>query len=751
MTNPVEAERRFLALQQQLSNHLSYRQQWLEIGDFLSLIEGHYKTYDTHCEQLADQMPVFIHPLSVTGTDPSQFEDILGLLSALSESVPSLQHSRNFSEAKEALLVATAFLYLCLQQFESGNRVLFGEQPDAIQEAVDIKDYLDKALAYVQSGATNLASGRIDRLKKWWGLVNEKSSSTLYVPVVEVSGSGEKQGRLRKLTATVLSEKEEKDSFRNSYSVAGAEAVDAGIRREVIEATRHLISESHPEMQQRYFNLQFEYALPLGMHIGRSSELACSLLAYSAILDAVNSRERFIPKPRVAVTGRLEEASGVAPISNEGIAAKARAAFFSWADTLVVPEQQKNRFLEQLAILQEQYPSRKLTLIGLEEPKAFFYDRRISDHNIDSRTKHLAKQAWQQKFSLTGAAIIVVLMAVIGRLWYGPLDRNPVTGVFEGQMLKLYNRSGAEIMSREVGTGRQSYSPQNGSGDRKPQVQLYDISGDGINELFWYQVSNRPELTHNTLRAWSVTGDSLIWELPLNFELNFPRKNSIVNNEYHIDEFHITDNRDGDPIMVVNANLHSFFPTIVFTADAQDGEVKQQYVHVGHFYDLTLADLDKDGVKEIVGTGVNNALWMASLAVLDLGSLQGHGPLEGDYIVEDFKRADELHYILVPKTVVGQYYNPVQKMSYGDRIRFNEGEQLLYVRLKDAGAVDFPGLGGAFIIIYFNTEMKVEGIGTEDRYDILARKLYQENKIPFEPDYEYFEAFKDSLVYVVKN
>ena len=46
-----------------------------------------------------------------------------------------------------------------------------------------------------------------------------------------------------------------------------------------------------------------------------------------------------------------------------------------------------------------------------------------------------------------------------------------------------------------------------------------------------------------------------------------------------------------------------------------------------------------------------------------------------------------------------------------------------------------------------NSEFEPVGIGTDDRYDVLANQLYEEGEIPFVPGFEYFEAFKDSLMY----
>lgn len=45
-----------------------------------------------------------------------------------------------------------------------------------------------------------------------------------------------------------------------------------------------------------------------------------------------------------------------------------------------------------------------------------------------------------------------------------------------------------------------------------------------------------------------------------------------------------------------------------------------------------------------------------------------------------------------------------------------------------------------------NNQLRPEGIGTDDQYDVIARQLYEKGEIPFVTGYEYFEAFKDSLL-----
>ncbi len=54
-----------------------------------------------------------------------------------------------------------------------------------------------------------------------------------------------------------------------------------------------------------------------------------------------------------------------------------------------------------------------------------------------------------------------------------------------------------------------------------------------------------------------------------------------------------------------------------------DGNVKSQYWHSGHLAHLASADIDGDGVPEVLAGGVNNGYRKATLVVLDLRSIVG--------------------------------------------------------------------------------------------------------------------------------
>ncbi|HKK25065.1 MAG TPA: hypothetical protein VJ941_05525, partial [Gracilimonas sp.] len=551
----------------------------------------------------------------------------------------------------------------------------------------------------------------------------------------------------RLLTVSVLGTYDDMDHFRNSYSVVGADGLDGGLNPNVAKATRQLINNSHPELKDTFFNLRYEYLMPVGLQEGRSSEVASVIMAYSEILRYQNSREKFQPEESVAVTGTIENELTIGSVDKDGIKAKAEAAFFSWIKCLVVPASQRQKFVEEVDGLSKHYPKRELTIIGLEEPEAFFYDRRLSRYQKDSVTKHTAKRMWRNKFSVAGVAIICSLVFLIGWISYGPLDKNPVLGIFEGGKLKLYNTDEILITSLKVGDTNRLYREINNNNNTHPLVQFFDLDQDGINEVFWHQIRYDGISENNRLMAWSVTGDSLLWETGLTFNVNYPNKSEIIENQYTIREFLITNNSAGHPRIVANTSMLTYFPTLILMIDLFTGAIEKKYSHPGYFRDMDLLDVTGDETAEIIATGVNNAFRSAVISVLELDKLKGRAPSNEEYMVEGFEPANHLHYILVPKTIVGENHGASSRFNSGSAIDILPSDTLMNFYITDSQTPIDDSQYLPMIVLTMNQQFKPLGIGTDDRYDVLARRLYEEERIPIIPDFEYFEAFKDSLLY----
>jgi len=181
--------------------------------------------------------------------------------------------------------------------------------------------------------------------------------------------------------------------------------------------------------------------------------------------------------------------------------------------------------------------------------------------------------------------------------------------------------------------------------------------------------------------------------------------------------------------------------------DVFTGAIEKKYSHPGYFRDMDLLDVTGDETAEIIATGVNNAFRSAVISVLELDKLKGRAPSNEEYMVEGFEPANHLHYILVPKTIVGENHGASSRFNSGSAIDILPSDTLMNFYITDSQTPIDDSQYLPMIVLTMNQQFKPLGIGTDDRYDVLARRLYEEERIPIIPDFEYFEAFKDSLLY----
>ena len=742
MPSPIHVERRYIELKNDLQGSFSLKGQWVKIHNFLQFLDSNYSSFDTYCLQLAELLPVLREPLSIAGSDPELLLSTSEMFDEISRQVPKVGEVDHFRKAHRSLQSAIIFLYAHFGEIDLAIRSVFSEVENFV-EKIDLNNSIQEQLTeykkeFNKAGYPRIAQCLRDVLE-WKRSIPEKYNDSFFVPVVEQNTD---DGRLRNLSCRVIEKRSEADYYENQYAVVGAEKRQDDISHNVVGVVRTLISEHFSELADNYYHLQFSYQFPLGYHQGRSSELASAMLAFCSVLQFSKLRKSFIPQSSVAVSGLIDKDGSVESVDSQSIKPKLEAVFFSWMDFLVVPEKQKNQFENYLNELKKKYPNRKLQIIGLSQFPNFIFDRRIVGKKIESRTKHYAKRAWDNKFSLAGISTIVALLFIVGALWYGPIDKNPVAGEYSGNRLHIYNSAGEHLKTFDSGLRTSYYAQRNSTNGFNPEVQFTDLNNDGTNEVFWSLAAEDRSGKNSRIKAWSVSGDSLIWELPLQFDVNFPRKNSIVQNSYELNEIQIATLADGRQVLVASSDLGQMFPQILISVDVKTGKVIQKYVHPGHFFDIALVDINSDGVEELIAGGVNNAYWKAAITVLDITNIQGHSPTKEDYIIDNYHPASELEYILVPKTILGKSYT-MSKYNRVSRIQESSSEQSFGFEIIDA---NIPNIN-PYILVFFDYDMTTTGIGTSDDYDVLAKKLKQEGNLSFIPDYGYFEAFQDSLLY----
>jgi hypothetical protein len=556
-------------------------------------------------------------------------------------------------------------------------------------------------------------------------------------------------GRLRKMTVDLygIAESDSTDELIWASNIYGAEVHALKQTSEIIKASRSLYERaSSSRVNKNYYRGGIRFENTAAIHDGNSANLGIAALWYTHLLKASGQRERYFMNKNLAITGDIDENESVQPVNEKSIGLKAKAVFFSWAKTFVIPDSQRELFEDEIRKLQKRYPGRSLATIGVTHLREIFYDRRVASHDVQGRIPYFINRLKNEYSRVFLIAVIAFLLLAVARLAYGPVDRNAVDIEYEGSHLILKNETGSVLDRIEVGETTVNYQNTGNRAAQYPLAALADLDEDGTNELIFINRVEQANLEISTLKAWSVTGDSLIWEHQLTFNYHYHRQSAFVNLGLRASELQLMNTNDGLKV-VLNAGLIQYFQSVAFTIDAISGEIEQEYVHPGRLNDVMVYDIDDDEIDELIFTGINNAFWNAIVGVLEYGEAHGYGPATRDYTPAGLNPANEEVYLLIPKSVIGKYFNPVWKYNMGERVHYDLLSQNFYFTVVE-GTKRFTEFEDEIqVIFYFNRDLKPVGIGTNDLYDITARDLYRRGEISIEPDFGYFESLQDSILY----
>jgi hypothetical protein len=95
---------------------------------------------------------------------------------------------------------------------------------------------------------------------------------------------------------------------------------------------------------------------------------------------------------------------------------------------------------------------------------------------------------------------------------------------------------------------------------------------------------------------------------------------------------------------------HPYYPTAVHHVDLLSGKIVNNILwHGGEITGAVLADIDSDGIDELVCAGINNGLESAVVFAIETDKINGQSPSSVASSFRDIPIADFKHYILLPK------------------------------------------------------------------------------------------------------
>jgi len=711
--DPFHIEKRFNETLRLIQSSASERVQISYIYQFLLEIQDFKEQADSYSTQLFEKLPELTNPLLIAGIHPKTFQQFIDTLKEfLGTSDENAGLEKRIQEYQKSLSLIKSWV---------------GEY--------------DRLESSTLNSVTETISKNI----------NFKPGEVL-IPVVEAFKTEDGNsgiGRLRQLRIDIIGENKFKQhELKPTFGVIGNEA--GNFLEPVKKAAGQLLARSR-ENKQKYWNGSAGLNMSHAWHSGRSANVALAAAFYCEMLKAEEQAEYFRLNPAICITGDIDKDGKVLSVENESLRLKAEAAFFSWAQAFVVPATQLNETLQYLHELNEEFPNRHLPVIGISHIQELFYDRRLTLHHKTDAITHNLKKIWKRKFSVASAFILIVLLGIIGRLVYGPVDRNPTYATYEGEFAHIRNQTGSVLHTIPINKlyVERWNSPIYTNSHLPDHLKFYDVDGDGINEIFENKQTEKyggPK--NNELIVYRLDGDTL-FQKELRLDIPFDNHPYLREESFSFDKFEYTDlEGNGDSKLVFIASIRYHFTHIVSIFDLETGGMTEPYINAGRIESLVIEDLDKDGIKELIismemkDAGKSGAL---GVAVLDGRFISGNGLLTDRYSRSGNKAIEKVAWKL-PQTIVGK------TMQNDDGVRYTFGSHY-YLRYPNehielitydvyTGASDDPRLH-----YLFYGDLSIHSILTSNQYDAKAKVLFESGRIPFEIDAFYIEKYRDSLQY----
>jgi hypothetical protein len=296
---------------------------------------------------------------------------------------------------------------------------------------------------------------------------------------------------------------------------------------------------------------------------GESFGAGLAVLLFCELLRLHRHREQFFLRNNVAITGCIDHDGLLLPVDPYFLRAKIEACTFSWIRHLAVPAEQE-QFCSEWAATVARENSLSEDVPGEIAPVNIIGARTIQEvvsnpHLVRSQKvhfiAHFARKGWEKKGPLT-MAMFLILLAIIWRLWYGPIDRNPTSFTYQGGVAQIRNAQHQIIDRITAGNG----SPLEGEpGGKKRPVAFFDIDRDCTNEVFWIQQPSPGTSSASTVLCKSVASVSPLWSFALREPLAFTGSIDPGSLNFYSDQLIVNDLDDGDPEVVLAAR-HSSFP-----------------------------------------------------------------------------------------------------------------------------------------------------------------------------------------------
>lgn len=744
-SQPFDLETRYRRLLDILEGPVSDRWAILRLDKFFARLGVNTPRAESYLLSLAEPLAERAAQLDPVGVHPAQIAGLTDRLQEAREARPVLQECEASIQAERQLRRRAGLLYGYAGAVGRAVACVSPSGPSSIEVDEVEGSPQDRLLAVLECVERTEVKSELKWIYDHWGCSEEKDIS---VPIVERLPSWVRPprdddlrvGGFRGLVLRLHGSAQSKDQIRTDRT--GPEAEESSLTDGPVTAARQLLDEQFPRLKGRFVSGRVGFDQTGVRHEGQSAGLAIATLFYGTVLDHTHRRVRARTRPEVLLTGEVAPDGTVNPVQETSLPVKVQTAFFSPKTRLVVPAAQREVAESTRDELLGEFPHGELDITGVKQLKEVFYDRRLTEQTRVGWFKHVGQQLWRRRKQVVTGILVLGLLVVIGALLYGPFDRGPESARFRGSTLFVENENGRAIEQLEVGR-RLVRKVENGK--VKSPVAFADVVGGESQEMFW-GASPGEDARLDVLRAKAVGADTLLWERPLRFDVDFPNKPEVSSPTFGIANLTAEDlNRDGSPELYAVANHRPYFPSLVLQLRPTDGTVQQRYVHPGHLRSgIETADLVGGPTPELLIGGHSNALEDPVLTILRPSDMAGHAPTRGAYGVEGVEPAPHVAYLRFPSTPLQKQWPTTYPMVW--QIRPAPATKTLEVVTQDGRR---PGENSwrPEVISTLGYDLRPRSVGTDGGYDRLADSLVQRGVLEAVPGPEDLRRYGEEIWY----
>lgn len=747
-SSPYDLEARYRRLRDVLEGPVSGRWATVRANEFLSHLDVGAPVAESYLLPLAEPLAERATQLDPIGLHPAQLIGLIDRLRQARGAHPALKECEATVRAERALRRRAGLLYGYAGAVEHAVECVL--PPGPVEEAVSELNLseLDRSsrsqLHVLQEQTEHDELGaELEWMLDHW---DRPAGEGTHVPVVErlpswvhsAPDEGHSVGGLRRLAVRLYGSTTSKDQLRTDGAAGdGSSLTDAPAK-----AARRLLSDRFAGLKGLFAAGRIAFDQADLTHEGRSAGLAVATLFYGGVLEHTHRRVRLQVRPEVLLTGSVSPDGTVQSVAEDGLSVKVQTAFFSPKTRLVVPAVQRSAARSVRDELLDEFPRGQLDITGVEQLKGVLSDRRLTTQTRIGWVRHVAGRLWDRRSQVLSGGLALGLLLIIGALLYGPFDRNPVLAQFRGATLQIENSSGRVLEELEVGRGLVRKVQQK---KVKSPVAFAHVVGDETQELFW-GASPGKNARLDVLRAKAVGADTLLWERPLRFEVDFPSKPEVSSPTFGIVDLTAGDlNRDGRPELYALAHHRPYFPALLLQLRTTDGTVTQRYVHPGHLRSgIETADLVGGPAPELLVGGHSNAFGDPVLSVLQPSDMAGHAPTRGEYGAGGAELAPHVAYLRFPSTALQKQWGTDYPMVW--RVRPAKATQTVEVVTQDGrssqGSPEWPR-----VISTLGYDLQPRSVGTDGTYDRLADSLAQRGVLDAVPGPDALRRYGEEIQY----